>query len=58
MIRLKASVSSSTSIISSACIACPFSAQLLNSSQRASQPALWLERLATIVPKAAPKAPI
>ena len=35
----------------------PLSAQFENSSQRASQPALCEERLATIVPRAAPSAP-
>ena len=55
---LKASVSLSTRTSSSAMIFCPWSAHSLNSRQCSSQPRLWLERLATMVPSAAPRAPI
>ena len=58
MMRLNAAVSSSTRCRSSARTACPRSAQSENSSQRSSHPALCDERLATIVPRAAPSAPI
>ena len=58
MMRLKAWVSSSTSASSSLMSDCPLSAQTENSCHLSSHPALWAERLATIVARAAPSAPI
>ena len=58
MMRLKAAVSSSIRNISSSRTACPFSAMSENSSQRSSHPRLWAERLATMVARAAPNAPM
>ena len=58
MIFANAAVSSSTSFSRRSMTSCPFSAQSENSFQRASQPRLWAERLATIVPNAAASAPM
>ena len=58
LMRLKAAVSSSTSDSRRCISACPESAASENSFQRSSQPDLCADRLATIVPSAAPRAPI
>ena len=58
MIFANAAVSSSTSFSRRSMTSCPFSAQSENSFQRESQPRLWAERLATIVPNAAASAPM
>ena len=58
IMRLNAAVSSSTREVSSSIIFHPFSATSENSFQRSSQPRLCAERLATIVARAAPKAPM
>ena len=58
MMRLNASVSSSTRWRRRSCRTIPSSATLANSSHCSSQPGLWLERLATIVASDAPKAPM
>ena len=55
---LNALVSSSIKRISSSMYTLPLSAQSEYSCHRSSQPALWADRFATIVPKATPIAPI
>ena len=58
MMRLKEAVSSSMSLRSSFTSFWPSSATSENSFQRWSQPRLWADKLATIVARAAPKAPM
>ena len=57
MIWLNALVSASTSFSNSFLHCSPFSAQLLNSSQRSSHPFLCADKLATIVANDTPSAP-
>ena len=58
MIFANASVSSSTSLSSLSITSWPLSAQSENSFHLSSQPRLWADRLATIVPRAAARAPM
>ena len=58
MMRLNASVSSSTRCSRRSCRAMPSSATWANSLHRSSHPGLWLDRFATIVANDAPSAPI